>query len=36
MELFHNNMSVCAQKVRLVIREKRLKPVEHHMMLRNG
>ena len=36
MELYHNNMSVCAQKVRLVIYEKRLKPTEHHMMLRNG
>ncbi len=36
MELFHNNMSVCAQKVRLVIREKELKPIEHHMVLRNG
>lgn len=36
MELYHNNMSVCAQKVRLVIHEKQLEPVEHHMVLRNG
>ena len=36
MELFHNNMSVCAQKVRLVLAEKDLSPVEHHMNLRNG
>ncbi|MCY4427919.1 MAG: glutathione S-transferase family protein [Halieaceae bacterium] len=36
LELYHNNMSVCAQKVRLVVREKGLEPVEHHMMLRNG
>lgn len=36
MELYHNNMSVCAQKVRLVVREKGLKPIEHQMMLRNG
>ncbi|MFK7978097.1 MAG: glutathione S-transferase family protein [Halioglobus sp.] len=36
LELYHNNMSVCAQKVRLVLREKGLTPKEHHMMLRNG
>lgn len=36
MELYHNNMSVCAQKVRLVLAEKELRPTEHHMMLRNG
>jgi glutathione S-transferase len=36
MELYHNDMSVCAQKVRLVIREKGLKPVEHHLNLRTG
>lgn len=36
MELYHNNMSVCAQKVRLVLAEKGLKPVEHHKTLRNG
>ena len=26
MELYHNNMSVCSQKVRLVLREKNLRP----------
>lgn len=36
MELYHNNMSVCAQKVRLVLREKNLDPVEHHLSLRAG
>lgn len=36
MELYHNNMSVCAQKVRLVLHEKHLRPIEHHMVLRNG
>src|SRR5271170_884960 len=36
MELYHNNMSVCAQKVRLVLREKQLRPVEHHLNLRAG
>lgn len=36
MELYHNNMSVCAQKVRLVLREKELRPVEHHLNLRAG
>jgi glutathione S-transferase len=36
MELYHNNMSVCAQKVRLVLREKGLRPVEHHLNLRAG
>ena len=36
MELYHNNMSVCAQKVRLVLAEKDLTPIEHHRLLRNG
>ena len=36
MELYHNNMSVCSQKVRLVLHEKRLAPVEHHLNLRAG
>ena len=36
MELYHNNMSVCAQKVRVVLAEKGLKPVEHHLNLREG
>jgi glutathione S-transferase len=34
MDLYHNNMSVCSQKARLVIHEKGLKPVEHHLNLR--
>ena len=36
MELYHNNMSVCAQKVRLVLTEKELSPIEHHKKLRDG
>jgi glutathione S-transferase len=36
MELYHNNMSVCAQKVRLVLAQKQLHPVEHHLNLRAG
>ena len=36
MELYHNNMSVCAQKVRVVLAEKGLKPTEHHLDLRAG
>lgn len=36
LELHHNNMSVCAAKVRLVLREKGLEPVEHHYNLRKG
>jgi len=36
LELHHNNMSVCAAKVRLVLREKGLAPVEHHYNLRKG
>jgi glutathione S-transferase len=36
MDLYHNNMSTCAQKVRLVLREKGLKVIEHHLNLRTG
>jgi glutathione S-transferase len=36
LELYHNNMSVCAQKVRLVLREKGLEATEHHLNLRKG
>jgi glutathione S-transferase len=36
MELYHNNMSVCAQKVRVALREKGLRPSEHHLNLRAG
>lgn len=36
MDLYHNNMSACSQKVRLVLREKSLKPNEYHLNLRAG
>jgi len=36
MELYHNDLSVCAQKVRLVLAEKRLAPEMHHLDLRAG
>ncbi len=36
LELSHNNMSVCAQKVRLVLAEKGIEAVEHHLSLRAG
>src|ERR1700752_1250609 len=36
LELYHNDMSVCAQKVRLVIAEKGLAPTLHHLNLRKG
>jgi glutathione S-transferase len=36
LELYHNNMSTCAQKVRLVLAEKDLQPIEHHLNLRAG
>src|SRR5271154_2645805 len=36
MELYHNNMSVCSQRVRLVLREKGLTAKEHHLDLRAG
>ena len=34
LELYHSNWSICAQKVRLVIAEKRIDVVEHHVDLR--
>jgi glutathione S-transferase len=34
LELYHSNWSICAQKVRLVIAEKRLDVVEYHIDLR--
>lgn len=34
LELYHSNWSICAQKVRLVIAEKGLDVVEHHVDLR--
>ena len=36
LELYHNNMSVCAQKVRLVLAEKAIAATEHHLSLRAG
>ncbi len=36
LELYHNNMSVCAQKVRLVLAEKGVAATEHHLSLRAG
>lgn len=34
LELYHSNWSICAQKVRLVVAEKGLDVVEHHIDLR--
>ena len=34
LELYHSNWSICAQKVRLVVAEKNLDVVEHHVDLR--
>jgi glutathione S-transferase len=36
LELYHNDMSVCAQKVRLVLAEKSLEAKLHHRPLREG
>jgi glutathione S-transferase len=36
LELYHNNISVCAQKVRLVLAEKGLEWKGHHINLRAG
>lgn len=36
MDLYHNNMSVCAQKVRIVLAEKKLSPREYHLNLGAG
>lgn len=36
LELYHNNISVCAQKVRLVLAEKDLPWTNHHIDLRSG
>lgn len=36
IELYHNNMSVCSQKVRLALAEKRIEVREHHLDLRAG
>jgi glutathione S-transferase len=36
IELYHNDMSVCAQKVRFALAEKKLSWESHHMNLRAG
>jgi len=36
LELYHNNTSVCAQKVRLVLADKGIEATEHHLSLRAG
>jgi glutathione S-transferase len=36
LELYHNDMSTCAQKVRLVLAEKGLDWTNHHFKLRDG
>jgi glutathione S-transferase len=36
IELYHNGMSVCSQKVRLVLAEKGLDYTPHHLRLREG
>lgn len=36
LDLYHNDMSVCAQKVRLVLAEKSLAAKLHHLNLRRG
>ncbi len=36
IELYHNDMSVCAQKVRFVLAEKKLAWDGHHLNLRAG
>ena len=36
IQLYHNDMSTCSQKVRLVLCEKNLPWKSHHMNLRAG
>lgn len=36
IELYHNDMSVCAQKVRFALAEKKLRWEDHHLNLRAG
>ena len=36
LELYHNNISVCAQKVRIVLAEKNLQWTNHHLSLAKG
>jgi len=36
LELYHNNVSVCAQKVRIVLAEKDVPWTSHHLSLARG
>ena len=36
LELYHNINSVCAQKVRIALKEKQQEPKDHIMTLRGG
>jgi glutathione S-transferase len=36
LELYHNNVSVCAQKVRIVLAEKSVPWTNHHLSLHGG
>ena len=36
LDLYHNNISVCAQKVRIVLSEKNLPWTNHHLSLARG
>ena len=36
VELYHNNISVCAQKVRIVLSEKHVTWINHHLSLARG
>ena len=36
LELYHNNVSVCAQKVRIVLAEKDVPWTNHHLSLAKG
>ena len=36
VELYHNNISVCAQKVRIVLTEKNVPWTNHHLRLAKG
>ena len=36
LELYHNNISVCAQKVRIVLAEKDVPWTSHHLKSRQG
>ena len=36
LDLYHNNISVCAQKVRIVLAEKNVPWTNHHLSLASG